>query len=105
MKIDYLRNKRQTAAFPAAGRVAFHSRAGLLGTPAPGSDRLVWRKTLAQRFSSACPADSNSSIVSVIRMLANHRAGSIAKCESPTFAGVCPSETPLARTYRQLDLD
>src|SRR3954469_2066988 len=33
------------------------------------------------------------------------RVGSIAKCESPTFAGVCPSETPLARTYRQLDLD
>src|SRR4051794_41526374 len=31
--------------------------------------------------------------------------GSIAKCESPTFAGVCPSETPLARTYRHLDLD
>src|SRR3954447_19903297 len=31
--------------------------------------------------------------------------GSIAKCESPTFAGVCLSETPLARTYRQLDLD
>src|SRR6187455_1784237 len=31
--------------------------------------------------------------------------GSIAKCESPTFAGTCPSETPLARTYRQLDLD
>src|SRR3954467_2500411 len=31
--------------------------------------------------------------------------GSIAKCESPTFAGACPSETPLARTYRQLDLD
>src|SRR4051812_11772240 len=30
---------------------------------------------------------------------------SIAKCESRTFAGVCPSETPLARTYRQLDLD
>src|SRR4051794_19540671 len=33
------------------------------------------------------------------------RVGSIAKCESPTFAGVCPSETPLARTYRHLDLD
>src|SRR4051812_12875321 len=33
------------------------------------------------------------------------RVGSIAKCESPIFAGVCPSETPLARTYRQLDLD
>ena len=31
--------------------------------------------------------------------------GSIAKCESPTFARVCPSETPLARTYRHLDLD
>src|SRR3954468_15682731 len=31
--------------------------------------------------------------------------GSIAKCESPTFAGVCTSEMPLARTYRQLDLD
>src|SRR3954453_8786121 len=31
--------------------------------------------------------------------------GSIAECESPTFAGVCTSETPLARTYRQLDLD
>src|ERR671928_1938466 len=31
--------------------------------------------------------------------------GSIAKCEAPTFAGVCTSETPLARTYRQLDLD
>src|SRR4051794_16236470 len=31
--------------------------------------------------------------------------GSITKCESPTFAGDCPSETPLARTYRQLDLD
>src|SRR4051794_10966102 len=31
--------------------------------------------------------------------------GSIAKCESPTFAGVCPSETPSARTYRHLDLD
>src|SRR3954469_14819506 len=31
--------------------------------------------------------------------------GSIAKCESPTFAGVCPSETPLARTYRQIDVD
>src|SRR4051794_30078210 len=31
--------------------------------------------------------------------------GSIAKCESPTFAGICPSETPLARTYRHLDLD
>ena len=31
--------------------------------------------------------------------------GSITKFESPTFAGVCPSETPLARTYRQLDLD
>src|SRR3954463_14205248 len=31
--------------------------------------------------------------------------GSTAKCESLTFAGVCPSETPLARTYRQLDLD
>src|SRR5690349_21857631 len=31
--------------------------------------------------------------------------GSIAKCESPTFVGVCPSETPLARTYRHLDLD
>src|ERR687886_461407 len=31
--------------------------------------------------------------------------GSIARCESPTFAGVCPLETPLARTYRQLDLD
>src|SRR4051794_25786726 len=24
--------------------------------------------------------------------------GSIAKCASPTFAGTCPSETPLART-------
>src|SRR5919206_3213211 len=31
--------------------------------------------------------------------------GSIAKCEAPTFAGVCTSETPLARTYRHLDLD
>src|SRR4051794_26193362 len=31
--------------------------------------------------------------------------GSIAKCESPTFAGICPSETPLARTYRHLGLD
>src|SRR5256885_12245718 len=31
--------------------------------------------------------------------------GSIARCESPTFAGVCPSETPLARTYRQIDVD
>src|SRR3954453_21169507 len=31
--------------------------------------------------------------------------GSIAKCESPTFAGTCPSEAPLARTYRHLDLD
>src|SRR3954447_18523103 len=31
--------------------------------------------------------------------------GSIAKCESSTFAGVCPSEAPLARTYRHLDLD
>src|SRR3954449_7057881 len=31
--------------------------------------------------------------------------GSIAKCESPTFAGVCTSEALLARTYRQLDLD
>src|SRR3954463_13797347 len=31
--------------------------------------------------------------------------GSTAKCESLTFAGVCPSETPLARTYRHLDLD
>src|SRR4051812_17177500 len=31
--------------------------------------------------------------------------GSIAKCESPTLAGVCPSETPLARTYRQIDAD
>jgi IS30 family transposase len=29
--------------------------------------------------------------------------GSIAKCESPTFAGVRTSETPSARTYRQLD--
>src|SRR4051794_12052413 len=33
------------------------------------------------------------------------RVGSIAKCGSPTFAGVCPSEALLARTYRQLDLD
>ena len=33
------------------------------------------------------------------------QVGSIAKCESPTFAGVCPSETPFARTYRHLDLD
>src|SRR5690349_20853638 len=32
-------------------------------------------------------------------------AGSIAKCEAPTFAGGCPSEAPLARTYRHLDLD
>src|SRR5689334_11874941 len=31
--------------------------------------------------------------------------GSVAKCESSTFAGVCTSEAPLARTYRQLDLD
>src|SRR4051794_18023552 len=31
--------------------------------------------------------------------------GSIAKCESLTFTGVCPSETPLARTYRHLDLE
>src|SRR4051812_47925129 len=31
--------------------------------------------------------------------------GSIARCESPTFAGVCTSEAPLARTYRQLGLD
>src|SRR3954467_5927299 len=31
--------------------------------------------------------------------------GSTAKCESPTFAGICPSEAPLARTYRHLDLD
>jgi hypothetical protein len=31
--------------------------------------------------------------------------GSIAKCESPTFAEVCPSETPLARTYRHPDLN
>src|SRR4051794_27064536 len=31
--------------------------------------------------------------------------GSIAKCESLTFAGDCTSEAPLARTYRQLDLD
>src|SRR4051794_17391051 len=30
---------------------------------------------------------------------------SIAKCESSAFAGVCPSEMPLARTYRHLDLD
>src|SRR4051794_22663687 len=34
-----------------------------------------------------------------------HQVGSIAKCESPTFARTCPSETPLARTYRHLDLD
>src|SRR4051794_36526067 len=33
------------------------------------------------------------------------QVGSIAKCESPTFAGDCTSEAPLARTYRQLDLD
>src|SRR3954453_8048251 len=31
--------------------------------------------------------------------------GSIAMCESPTFAGACPLEAPLARTYRHLDLD
>jgi transposase, IS30 family len=31
--------------------------------------------------------------------------GSIAKCESPTFPRDCTSEAPLARTYRQLDLD
>src|SRR5690242_1691180 len=31
--------------------------------------------------------------------------GSIARCESPTFAEVCTSEAPLARTYRHLDLD
>src|ERR671929_1666359 len=31
--------------------------------------------------------------------------GSIAKCESPTFVGVCTSEAPLARTYRHFDLD
>src|SRR5213082_2615511 len=31
--------------------------------------------------------------------------GSIAKCEFPAFAEACTSEAPLARTYRQLDLD
>jgi len=31
--------------------------------------------------------------------------GSIAKCESPTFPRDCTSEAPLARTYRQLELD
>src|SRR4051812_18462008 len=31
--------------------------------------------------------------------------GSIARCESPTFPRDCTSEAPLARTYRQLDLD
>ena len=46
--------------------------------------------------------------ISITRLSASRpfsEAGSIAKCESPTFAGVCPSETPLARTYRHLDLD
>src|SRR5436853_7487344 len=42
----------------------------------------------------------------VLRSASGHEGvGSIAKCESPTFAGTCPSETPLARTYRHLDLD
>src|SRR3954452_24240664 len=49
-------------------------------------------------------ADELASLAS--RLAESGRAvGSIAKCESPTFAGVCPSETPLARTYRQIDAD
>jgi len=31
--------------------------------------------------------------------------GSIAKCEAPIFPSVCTSEAPLARAYRQHDLD
>src|SRR3954469_16607925 len=45
------------------------------------------------------------SITSIMRQFLPGKVGSIAKCESPTFAGICPSETPLARTYRHLDLD
>src|SRR3954449_5963785 len=54
------------------------------------------------------PCSTVPAVTETCRSQAAHwsvRVGSIAKCESPTFAGVCPSETLLARTYRQLDLD
>src|SRR4051812_6590521 len=56
------------------------------------------------RVSLAVPsgrADGREDAVVEVRGEQGHAGeqpvGSIAKCESPTFAGTCPSETPLAR--------
>src|SRR3569832_64776 len=49
--------------------------------------------------------DRALSIKALTQLKRCRAVGSIAKCESPIFAGVCTSEAPLARTYRHLDLD
>src|SRR5205085_5686000 len=51
------------------------------------------------------PLMPSFAIMALRARLRREAVGSTAKCESPTFAGVCTSEMPLARTYRQLDLD
>src|SRR3954466_7167837 len=65
------------------GPGALRAPAGLDPTPVPRSGQYIHTKGLSTR----------------------PPVGSIAKCESPTFAGVCTSEALLARSYRQLDLD
>src|SRR5689334_24142263 len=61
-------------------------------------------RALARR---PCPprGSGHAAFLAAARAVLHEPVGSIAKCEFPTSAGVCPSETPLARTYRHLDLD
>src|SRR3954447_9771694 len=61
----------------------------------------------SERISSSLSRSriASSMASQVLAPIGRSWVGSIAKCESPTFAGVCTSETPLARIHRQLDLD
>src|SRR3954464_1090076 len=104
------------ASISLAARASRHRPATRRSSTAPSSFRVTATVMAPLRRSATPPINARGPRMAPRAQRSEARAlgirrggwhsgvGSIAKCESPTFAGVCPSETPLARTYRQLDL-
>src|SRR3954451_25479481 len=96
------RPRRRAASSPATTRSRISARsycAGLANNPALPVERGAPAGDAGGRHPAPLGDRERAALGLGCQM------GSTAKCESPTFAGVCPSETPLARTYRHLDLD
>src|SRR3954454_18380032 len=96
------RPRRRAASSPATTRSRISARsycAGLANNPALPVERGAPAGDAGGRHPAPLGDRERAALGLGCQM------GSTAKCESPTFAGVCPSETPLARTYRHLDLE